>query len=637
MAAQSAHAHPPGNPKGKDLWKLTIGALGVVYGDIGTSPLYAIKESFHPSHGLQLTDANIFGILSLVFWSLTLVVSFKYLAFILRADKQGEGGITTLIALLLPKLEASGEKRLKTFVVFLGLFGAGLLYGDGIITPAISVLSAVEGLEVATPAFTPFVVPITILILVVLFLIQKGGTSKIGAIFGPATLLWFFTLVATGLPWIFRRPEILQSFNPVYAVEFFINNGHAGFLTLASVVLCITGAEALYADMGHFGKKPIRLSWMLFVFPALIINYLGQGALILEKGVSVIDHTFYGLVSGWMVYPLVIIATLAAVIASQALISGAFSLTQHVVQLGYLPRTTIFHTSRETEGQIYVPNANYLLMVACIFLVIEFRASTNLASAYGIAVTSTMMITSILFFLVTRKIWHWKLLPALSLFLVFLVVDVAFFGANLVKFTHGGWIPVLIAVAILVVMLTWKKGRSILAQFTTKAAMPLPEFFHKISTEKPHRVKGTAIFMTLTQDIAPAVLLHHYLHNQILHEQVMLLSIVTQHQPEVHAATRVTVLPLEHGFAKVVARYGYMESPDVNEIFDKCEAQGLVLDRNNLSYYLGRESFVTTGQSEMSAWQKKLFVILSRNAHPATAFFNLPVDRVIEIGSQIKI
>ncbi len=631
------HGHPSKDCSGSTLAKLSLGALGVVYGDIGTSPLYALKESFHPSHGLALSSANIFGILSLVFWSLTLVIVVKYLAFILRADNQGEGGITTLLALLLPRLEKPNDARRRRIVVLLALFGAGLLYGDGIITPAISVLSAIEGLAVATPAFDPVIVPITIGILIVLFSVQRGGTHRIGAVFGPMTLLWFLTLAVTGLPWIFRHPEILGAVNPMHAISFFSRNGIQGFLVLSSIVLCITGGEALYADMGHFGRKPIRWSWYTVVFPALLINYFGQGAVVLEKGAAVLDHTFYALVDGWLIYPLVLIATIATVIASQALISGAFSLTQQSVQLGYLPRTNIRHTSRETEGQIFVPGVNLFLMVACISLVLVFEESTKLAAAYGIAVTGTMTITSLLFFLVVRLVWKWPVFQAVALVALFLTIDLAFFGANLAKLIHGGWIPVLIAIAILSVMMTWKRGRITLAAQMAKLSVPLDRFIDKVAEDKPHRVKGTAVFMTLNRDIAPSVLLHHYRHNQSLHEKVVLLSIITEHAPEVPMDERVRVTDFDQGFVKVIARYGYMETPDVEEILTRCESSGLKIDRSRVSYYLGRESFLATGDSGMYLWRKKLFVVLSRNARPATEFFNLPPDQVIEIGSQVRI
>ena len=637
MSTQSFHAHPTKDPHGKKLLKYALGALGVVYGDIGTSPLYALKESFSPAHEMILNQANIFGILSLLFWSLTMVISVKYLSFILRADKQGEGGITTLLSLLLPNLEKDSNQKVRTVVVTLGLFGAGLLYGEGIITPAISVLSAVEGLQVATPAFQPFIVPITIGILLILFYFQKGGTSKMGAIFGPTALVWFLTLIATGLPWIFKHPEILSAINPIYGIEFFVEHGFKGLIVLSSVVLCITGAEALYADMGHFGRKPIRMGWFYLVFPALLINYFGQGALVLDQGSKVVENTFYGLVSGWMIYPLVVIATLSTVIASQALISGAFSLTQQSVQLGFFPRTVIQHTSRETEGQIYVPKVNLFLMISCIALVLIFQESTKLAAAYGIAVTATMTITSILFFLVTKKIWKWNPVASFALLFLFLSFDLAFLSSNLTKLIHGGFIPVLIALFILAIMTTWKKGRISLGLAMAAVAVPLSEFLKKIGQGNVHRVKGTAVFMTLSKDIAPSVLLHHFKHNQVMHEQVILLSIMTEHDPEIPHDQRFEVTKLEQGFFKVVAHYGYMETPNVVDILSRAKSEDLQFDFSTISYYLGRESFVMTGDSGMAGWRKKLFVFLSRNARPATEFFNLPPDRVIEIGSQVRI
>ncbi len=624
-------------PSGKRLRTLTIAALGVVYGDIGTSPLYAIKESFHPTHGLALSPENVLGILSLVFWSLTLVVTFKYLMFILRADNQGEGGIMALLALVLPKLHQGALNRSKVLIISLGLFGAALLYGDGVITPAISVLSAVEGLEVATPTFQPYVVPLTVVILAALFLSQSKGTAALGAIFGRITLLWFITLTLTGLPWIFRRPDILSAMDPMHAIGFFVRNGWHGFWVLGAVVLCITGGEALYADMGHFGRKPIRIGWLAIVFPALLVNYLGQGALILEKGVEAVQNPFFALVSGWMIYPLVIISTAATVIASQALISGAFSLTQQAVQLGYFPRTTIRHTSRETEGQIYVPRVNTLLMISCIALVLGFRQSTNLAAAYGIAVTATMAITSVLFFVVAVKIWNWSLLQAGTLVAGFLFIDLAFFGANIVKLADGGWVPVVMAVSIFAIMTTWKRGRDALGAILSEKSIPLQEFIDELVQKKTVRVPGTAVFMTLSRNVAPSVLQHHLKHNRSLHERVILLSILTEHTPEVPALQKVRVTELSNGFFKVTARYGYMETPDVSEMLIFAMGAGLPIELEKLSFYLGRESILPNGTTRMAGWRKRLFILFSKNARPATEYFRLPPDQVIEVGAQISI
>jgi len=618
---------------------LTLAALGVVYGDIGTSPLYAIKESFHHSHGLELAQQNVLGILSLVFWSLTLVVTIKYLMFILRADNHGEGGIMALLALVTPKLQEGTQKRAKLAIISIGLFGAALLYGDGIITPAISVLSAVEGLQVATPAFQPYVVPITVAILIGLFLFQSKGTAALGAIFGRIMLLYFVTIAAIGIPWIIRNPNVFEAIYPSYAWNFFLENGWHGFFVLGAVVLCITGGEALYADMGHFGKRPIRIGWFAIVLPALLLNYFGQGALILEKGADALKNPFFGLVSemNGAIYPLVALATLATVIASQALISGAFSLTQQAVQLGYFPRTFIRHTSRETEGQIYVPRVNFMLMVACVALVLSFRESSNLAAAYGIAVTGTMVITSVLFFVVARKLWNWSLLQSGSIVSFFLIVDLAFFGANIVKIKDGGWVPALIAASIFILMSTWKRGREALASILSEQAIPLQDFIDDVVQKKVARVKGTAVFMTLSRNVAPSVLLHHLKHNRSLHERVILLSVITEHTPDVSANQKVRVTELSHGFFKVTARYGYMESPDVSEILIFAMGAGLPIEIEKLSFYLGRESILPNGKTPMSLWRKKLFILFSRNSRPATEYFRLPPDQVIEVGAQISI
>ncbi len=618
-------------------WNLTLAALGVVFGDIGTSPLYAIKMSFHPSHGLPLLPENILGILSLVFWALVLVVSVKYLTFILRADNKGEGGITALLALLIPRMAHKAKLSERTLITMLGLIGAGLLYGDGVITPAITVLGAMEGLIEVSPHLHVLVVPLTVLILVFLFAFQSKGTQKLGSVFGPLILIWFIVIALMGIPWIIKRPDILLALSPVYAIQFMFRYGIHSVLVLSAVVLCITGGEALYADMGHFGKGPIRRGWYLVVFPALLLNYFGQGALVLDGGAAVLSNTFYGLVSGWMVYPVLVIATIAAIIASQALISGAFSLTQQTVQLGYFPRTTIIHTSRETEGQIYVPKINTFLAIACIYLVLTFQNSEKLADAYGIAVTGTMLITTLLFYQVMKGVWRWPTWKALSIVSIFLVFDISFFLANLTKFMHGGWIPIVIALAIFSLMTTWKQGREILSRKMSELAMPLEDFFEKLSREKPFRSPGTAVFMTLSRNIAPSVLLHYYKHSHTIPEKVILLSIITVSEPSVAMNERVRVTDLSHNFVKVVAAYGYVETPDIQEILAKCESCGLNIDLKDMSFYLGRETFVKTGNSHLSGWRKSLFIFLSRNARSATEYFRLPPDRVIEIGIQIEI
>ncbi|MFO0677354.1 MAG: potassium transporter Kup [Polyangiaceae bacterium] len=629
----SSHGHAPAIATRADLAKVALGALGVVYGDIGTSPLYSLEECFYGAHNLAATRENVFGILSLVFWSLTLVVVVKYLSFIMRADNHGEGGILALLALS----DGNNMKpRTKRVLALLALFGAALLYGDGIITPAISVLSAVEGLKVATTAFDRFIVPVTVVIIVSLFLAQKRGTARMGLVFGPATLLWFATISVMGAPWIVRRPEVLASVNPVHAIHFFAHHGWHGFLALGAVVLCITGGEALYADMGHFGRKPIRVAWYVIVFPALLINYFGQGALLLERG-EVVKKPFYELVSGNVLYPVVLVATVATVIASQALISGAYSLTQQAIQLGYCPRLTIVHTSGKAEGQIFIPEVNSALMVACVALVVTLQKSTRLAAAYGIAVTGTMAITSVLYFAVLRTKWKVPLRWALPALVGFLAVDLSFFIANATKIADGGWFPIAVAVGLFTLMTTWKRGRFALADFMKSVSLPLDAFIADVERTRPHRVRGTAVFMTSNPEGAPPVLLHHFKHNKILHEQVLLLSIGTSHVPEVPREDRVRISEVGHGFFQVTARYGFMQSPNVHDILDACREAGLSMQDDDTSFYLGRETLLTTGRSKMAGWRKRLFSILSRNAQPATAFFGLPPNRVVEMGTQIEL
>jgi KUP system potassium uptake protein len=644
--------HPPAH--GRDLAKLALGAIGVVYGDIGTSPLYALKECVTLPHGVAAASANIFGLLSLIFWSITLVVSVKYLLYVMRADNDGEGGVLALMALVArPSAGGSGDesgaherrstrttwtgmRRNKMALIMLGLFGAALLYGDGVITPAISVLSAVEGLEVATTTFTPFVIPITCLILVALFAMQKRGTGGIGAVFGPVTVVWFITISAAGLPWIARHPQILAAVNPIYAARFFIAHGIHGFLVLGSVVLCVTGGEALYADMGHFGTRAIRVAWYVCVFPALLINYFGQGALLLEHPEAA-ANPFYGLVSGAWLYPMVIIATVATVVASQALISGAYSLTRQAVQLGYLPRVTIVHTSGKTEGQIYVPEVNWMLMVACVALVLGFRASSGLADAYGIAVTGTMAITSVLFYFVARDLWHWSRLRAGALLTLFLCFDLSFFIACSAKIAHGGWFPLMVAGCIFTIMLTWKRGRMLLGERIAADSLPLEVFLADIESTQPHRVAGVAVFLSSTRRGTPNVLLHHFKHNKVLHQAVVILSITTDAVPEVADAEKVRVKSFGQGFWGVTAHFGFKESPDVIGVLRLCKAQGLPLNEADTSFYLGRETLRSVKGAGMAEWRKLLFRFLSRNARSATDFFALPPNRVVEIGAQIEL
>jgi len=624
----------------RELPALALAALGVVYGDIGTSPLYAIKECFVPHRGLTPTPANVLGILSLVLWSLLVVIVLKYLTFIMRADNRGEGGILALMALLGP---AAGR---TPALISLGLFGAALLYGDGVITPAISVLSAIEGLEVAAPRLADYVVPVTVVILGALFMVQRRGTAGVGAVFGPATLVWFVSIAAVGIPRIAAQPAVFAAVNPLHAARFLGSHGYHGFLLLGAVVLCITGGEALYADMGHFGPRPIRLAWYGLVMPALLLNYFGQGALLLERchlGMdgevcsAAVASPFYALVPGWFALPMVVIAAAATVVASQALISGAFSLTQQAVQLGFVPRVKIVHTSATTEGQIYIPVVNGLLAVACTALVLVAGNSSNLASAYGIAVTGTMSITSVLFYAVARRCWCWPVWRAGSLVALFLAVDLAFFGANLAKVLHGGWFPMLAAGGVFAVMSTWRFGASWRARELAKMRMPFDDLFATLKLDPPARVKGTAVFMTQDPEGTPPALLHQLKHNQVLHEQVVILTIVTTAVPTVPPAERVEITQLGRGFWRVVARYGFMETPRVPDVMQRAAAQGLEMFRGRTSYFLGRETFVSTGRSELPRWRRALFLFLARNARSPTEFFAIPPNQVVEIGGRLEV
>jgi KUP system potassium uptake protein len=636
-----APAATPARPRARraDL-ALALGALGVVYGDIGTSPLYAIRECFGPQHGVAPSPENVLGVLSLVVWALLIVIVLKYLTFIMQADNHGEGGILALMALLGP---ASGR---TPALISLGLFGAALLYGDGVITPAISVLSAIEGLEVATPRLADWVVPATALILAALFLVQRRGTAGVGAVFGPATLVWFVSIAMVGLPAIIDRPGIVAAVNPLHAFHFLAAHGFMGFLLLGAVVLCITGGEALYADMGHFGPRPIRLAWYAVVMPALLLNYFGQGALLLERCraggdaatcAATVASPFYTLVPAWFLLPMILIAAVATVVASQALISGAFSLTQQAVQLGFVPRMKIVHTSATTEGQIYIPLVNGLLAVACIALVAVARESSNLAAAYGIAVTGTMSITSVLFYSVARRCWGWPVWQAGSLLVLFLAVDLAFFGANVAKVLHGGWFPMLAAGGVFAIMSTWRFGASWRARELAKIQMRFDDLLAALKADPPPRVKGTAVFMTQDPDGAPPALLHQLKHNQILHEQVVILTILTADAPFVPAADRVEITQIGHGFWRVVARYGFMETPAVPEVMRCAAAHGLETFRGRTSYFLGRETFVSTGRSELPRWRRALFLFLARNARSPTEFFAIPPNQVVEIGGQMEL
>jgi len=645
----SAHRKPP--PRGKALAALALSALGVVYGDIGTSPLYAIKECFAGLHGIPPTPENVIGVLSLIFWSINFVVSFKYVSFVLRADNRGEGGVLALLALVRPLSRPSGGRAL---LIALGLFGSALLYGDGIITPAISVLGAVEGLSVATPAFDRLVWPIAVVIISALFFFQRHGTARVGRVFGPVMAVWFTSIALLGVRGILMHPGVLRAINPWYALDFFLRDGVRGLLMLGSVVLVITGAEALYADMGHFGRRPIRLTWFWAVLPCLLLNYFGQAALLMERP-EASSNPFFSLVPGWGLYPMVAVATSAAIVASQALISGAFSLTRQAVQLGYSPRVTIVHTSRTEMGQIYIPEVNQALWLGCLALVVGFRSSTNLAAAYGIAVTGTMIMTTLLFHTVARDRWGWPLWRARVLTTVFLVVDLAFFAGNLVKVEDGGWFPLVVAAVVYTLMTTWYRGRARLSAIVRENTLPMDLFLQDVARRRPHRVPGTAVFLTSDPTGAPPVLLHHLKHNKVLHEKVMLMSVVGEEIPMMDEEDRVECRELGEGFYQVIAHYGFMESPDVPSVLEQLSRQGpngqpVPVKLMETSFYLGRETLIATratgdpatadggppGQHRMSSWRKKLFILMTRNARSATAFFGLPPNRVVELGAQIQ-
>ena len=627
------HVAPPA-PRGRYLAWLSLAALGIVYGDIGTSPLYAVRESFHPGHGLAVTPPNVLGVLSLIFWSLVLVISVKYLGFILRADNRGEGGILALAALATPMgVRSAGGRPL---LVALGLFGTALLYGDGAITPAISVLSAVEGLGVATPVLEPYVIPVTVTILVVLFLQQRHGTAGIGKVFGPITLAWFVTLALLGFRQIIIEPSVLGAVSPHHALRFFLAHGGRALVVLGSVFLVVTGGEALYADMGHFGRRPIRLAWFAVVLPALLINYFGQGALLLRIPAAV-ENPFYRMAPEWALYPVVAIATAATVIASQALISGAFSLTMHAVQLGYVPRVTVEHTSARERGQIYIPAVNWLLMLACIGLVLGFGSSSNLAAAYGVAVTTTMVITTLLFYVVARHRWRWPAPVAIGITGFFLVIDIAFWVSNLIKIPHGGWFPLAVAAVMFGIMTTWRRGRQVVADRIGAGLLPIGLFLETLDESALQRVNGTAVFMYGNPDATPPALLHNLKHNQVLHRRVVLLIVETAEVPHVSEEERATVEDLGHGFYRAFLRYGFMEEPDVPAGLERLASAGLVFRKLETTYFLGRETLIRSRRREMSSWREALFVVMARNARTASSFFNLPPNRVVELGAQIEL
>jgi KUP system potassium uptake protein len=622
-------------PTGRRLALLTLTALGVVYGDIGTSPLYTMREAFGPTHGLQPDAGSVLGILSLLFWTIILIAAVKYLVFILQADNNGEGGVLAMLALLLQRQHRGDQRGTRTLLIVLGIFGTALLYGDGIITPAISVLGAVEGLGVVTPTLSPYVVGITIAILLGLFFFQQFGTAKVGKAFGPVTLVWFVVIGVLGFIEVVRSPDILRAISPVYAARFFLDHRYVAFAALGAVFLCVTGAEALFADLGHFGKKPIRIAFFGLALPALLLNYFGQGALLLRMPAA-IENPFYLLAPRWFLVPLLVVATLAAIVASQALISGAFSLARQAVQLGYTPRLTIVHTSQQEYGQIYVPEVNWALMAGTLCIVVGFRSSGALGAAYGIAVTGTMVITTVLFAVIMRTRWGWPLWRVVGLAGFFLVFDLAFLGANALKIQDGGWVPLALAIVLFGVMMTWKRGRELLTALMQQASLPLELFLEDLGKGKIARVRGTAVFLTSNTQGAPVVLLHHLKHNKSLHEQVILLSVKAAEVPEVDEAHRVAITDLGQGVVRVVATFGFMESPDVPLVMTLCEERGIHTVRSETTYYLGHERLIPANKVKLARWRKQIFAIMSRNARPATEFFGLPPNRVVELGAQIE-
>jgi KUP system potassium uptake protein len=620
-------------PSGRQLAALSLAALGVVFGDIGTSPLYAVHVCFSGEHGVSPTPENVLGGISLIFWALIIIVSVKYIALVMRADNRGEGGILALLAMVGTRGPIAGPKR---SLILLGLFGAALLYGDGMITPSISVLSAVEGIDVATSALHPYIVPITVVVLAALFAVQRAGTDRVGTAFGPVMLLWFLTLAVLGVREIAHAPQILRALSPVHAITFFHRNGAAGYVVLGGVFLAVTGGEALYADMGHFGRRPIRIMWFAVTLPALVLNYLGQGAWLLGHPGEV-DNIFYRLAPSWSLYPLVGLATIATVIASQALISASFSLTQQAVQLGYSPRVEIVHTSSTEIGQIYVPGVNTVLMLACLGLVFGFKSSSALASAYGLAVTGTMAITTVLYFDIARSRWRWSLPKALIVAGPLLAVDLSFLGANALKIVDGGWFPLAVGIGIFTLMTTWKKGRDLLFVSVQSWTLPIDVFLADIKQAPPTRVPGLAVFMTGSADGVPHAMLHNLKHNKVLHERNLLLTVITEEVPHVRSSERMQFLDLGAGFWRLTAHYGFMETPNVLELLEAAGKAGFKYRLQETTFFLGRETIVATKRRGMALWREKVFAFMSRNARSATTFFGLPVNRVVEMGSQVEI
>ncbi len=605
-----------------------------MYGDIGTSPLYALRECFHGPHSIVPSEGNVLGVLSLIFWSLIIIISIKYVIIVMRADNDGEGGILALMSLVSSTEKKSGFKYF--FIITLGLFGAALLYGDGIITPAISVLSAVEGLKIATPFFNPYIIPLTVIILVSLFAVQYKGTAGVGKIFGPITFIWFIVIAVLGISSIVKNPDVLRAINPYFALHFFVDNGFHGFVILGSVFLVVTGGEALYADLGHFGKSPIKLAWFSLVLPCLLLNYFGQGALIL-KNVAAVENPFYYLAPEWALYPLVFLATIATVIASQALISGAFSITFQALQLGFLPRMRILHTSEDERGQIYIPQINWILLVCTIALVLGFKSSSNLAAAYGIAVTSTMVITTILLSVAMIKLWKWSKLVVFFVITFFLIIDLSFWGANLLKVLQGGWVPLTMGAVIYFLMTTWHNGRKNLLNKIHEQTLSIENFVTEFLSIRMIAIPGTAIYMSSSSTGTPPPLIKNITHNRLLHKQVVILTIKFHKVPHIRLEERIQIEQPTEGFYRVIANYGFMDITNIQQIIELLDKQGIKIKMEKTTFFLGRETLIPKKKNLFEMIRDKIFILMSNNSQRATDFFNIPPTRVYEVGTQVEL
>ena len=634
-ATKALYSPEHGEPRGRYLALLSLTALGVVYGDIGTSPLYALREAFHGTHAIALSAGNVLGVLSLVFWSLVLVVTIKYHLVIIRADNKGEGGVLALMALVQGRRVARGLTP-RRIIIVLGIFGAALMYADGALTPAISVMSAVEGIGVATPALAHFVTPVTLLILVGLFLLQHRGTAHIGVMFGPVMLLWFTTLAVLGVYQIVQYPAVVSAVLPTHAIRFFGEDVGRGFVVLGAVFLVVTGGETLYADLGHFGHRAIQTAWFSVALPGLMLNYFGQGALLLRDPPAAVNP-FYFSAPEWALYPLIGLATMAAIIASQAVISGAFSLTRQAVQLGYSPRLRIEHTSSREIGQIYVPAVNWALLVATFAFVLYFRSSSNIAGAYGVALATLMVITTLMFAVMCHEVWGWSWARVAGGVGIFLLVDLLFLGANSLKIIHGGWVPLVVAVGVYACMTTWKRGREILAKRMLEKTVPLKLLLADLAAEPPTRVPGTAVFMYGNVDGTPPALVHNLAHNKVLHEKIVFVTVLTEDVPHVAAQDRVTVKRIGKGFHSVVARYGFMDDPDIEDVLIACKSRQLDIPIAGTTFFMGRETLISTERPGMARWRERLFAFMSRNAVRATAFYQIPAEQVFEVGAHVEL